>query len=172
MPNWCEIDLMISLPKGADVNRFVKEISVMSEEDGEKRLRLSYNQIVRCPAELTSKSSPNREATEDEKKELIKKYGADNWYDWNCNNWGCKWDASSQSPWSIDEEKRKVAISFLSPWGPPDGYFRKLSQAYPKVKIVYSYYEGGMGFAGKVTLKGGVLVSSSHRDNYRGGRGG
>ena len=37
---------------------------------------------------------------------LVKKYGADNWYDWSLNNWGCKWDANSERVEDGDYEFR------------------------------------------------------------------
>ena len=48
-----------------------------------------FNAIVPEPKELLDRQPD----TNDEKtKELVAKYGYDNWYDWRRHNWGKKWN--------------------------------------------------------------------------------
>jgi len=75
----------------------------------------------------------------------------DNWYDWNVNNWGTKWDASV-----IDWERRddnEVWISFNSAWSPPTTLYEYLVENDWEVDAVY--HEPGMGYAGLFTTDGG-----------------
>jgi hypothetical protein len=43
---------------------------------------------------------------------------------------------------------------------------------FPRLKFTLRYYEQGMGFSGKLVLKGGKTLTDDYNDNYRGGRGG
>lgn len=58
---------------------------------------------------------------------LVKKYGADNWYDWSLNNWGCKWDANSERVEDGDYEFR-----FETPWGEPEDLLKSLPWKHTK----------------------------------------
>ena len=69
----------------------------------------------------------------------------DNWYEWNCNNWGTKWDISV-----IDWERYDVEtvwISFETAWAPPLELYQFLFENDWHVDAVY--HEGGMGYCGK-----------------------
>jgi hypothetical protein len=68
----------------------------------------------------------------------------ENWYDWNVNNWGTKWDASV-----IDftrEDDNTIIVTFDTAWSPPIKlYYWMIEEGFG----VHGYYnEGGMGFAG------------------------
>jgi len=67
----------------------------------------------------------------------------ENWYDWNTNRWGTKWDVDVYVTENTDES---VTISFDSAWAPPVGFYELLTeQGY---NVTGYYYEPGMGFAG------------------------
>lgn len=67
----------------------------------------------------------------------------ENWYDWNTNRWGTKWDVDVFVTESTDES---VTISFDSAWAPPVGFYEHLTeQGY---NVTGYYYEPGMCFAG------------------------
>ena len=55
-----------------------------------------------------------------EREECIKK-GIPNWYDWNCENWGTKWDSCHVE--FIDETANTVDIQFETAWSPPIEWF-------------------------------------------------
>ena len=55
-----------------------------------------------------------------EREECIKK-GIPNWYDWNCENWGTKWDARRVD--LINETANTVDIQFDTAWSPPLEWF-------------------------------------------------
>lgn len=60
-------------------------------------------------------------------KEQKEKYGAVGWYEWNCKNYGCKWDC----PIDIVEAEDKAEFLIKSPWGIPDVWFESMSKMYP-----------------------------------------
>lgn len=60
------------------------------------------------------------------------KYGAATWYDWNCQNWGTKWEPSYVS---VDGSM----ISFDTAWSCPDAILETLSERFPDVHFVCHY---------------------------------
>jgi len=78
MPNWCSNKLTIT----GNLEPFKKWL------DGKP---LTLTAIKPTPKELTEQTSPfNRDPAF--QSELLLKYGHDNWYDWNNDNWGTKCD--------------------------------------------------------------------------------
>ena len=72
-------------------------------------------------------------------------------YDWSCENWGTKWDASI-----IDWERRddnEIWVSFESAWAPPTRLYEYIVEQGWEVDAVY--HEGGMGYAGLYTTEDG-----------------
>jgi hypothetical protein len=75
----------------------------------------------------------------------------EDWYDWNVNNWGTKWDASVHD-WGRDGDN-EIWISFDSAWSPPTTLYEFLLDSDWDVSAYY--HEGGMGFCGKFTTEDG-----------------
>jgi len=68
----------------------------------------------------------------------------ENWYSWNVNNWGTKWDASIYDFERIDENS--IRINFDTAWGPCINLYEILSgQGY---EVEGFYNEEGMAFCG------------------------
>lgn len=71
----------------------------------------------------------------------------ENWYNWNIQHWGSKWDASI-----IDWERtddNTIYLYFESAWSPPVALYEYLTEEGWDVDAVY--HEGGMGYAGAFT---------------------
>ena len=79
---------------------------------------------------------------------LIKKYGADNWYEWNCANWGIKWDCSCEDGEYQTDGKTYFTAEFDSAWCPPIKWLEKVQEKYPKLFFKLVYSEGGCFFGG------------------------
>lgn len=69
----------------------------------------------------------------------------ENWYMWNVNNWGCKWDATVYDWERIDENT--ITISFDTAWSPPSALFETICEEDWIIEAFY--HEPGMGFIGK-----------------------
>ena len=54
--------------------------------------------------------------------------GYHDWYSWNLNNWGVKWDAVRPT---AKFDLLTITFSFDSPWGCPEQFVRELSKLYP-----------------------------------------
>jgi len=70
-----------------------------------------------------------------------------NWYDWNVNNWGTKWDVGSV--WIGDDtEEDSIQFSFDTAWAPPVAAFRAWAERDGRVAYRLTYMEPGMAFVG------------------------
>ena len=69
----------------------------------------------------------------------LKKTGHINWYDWNVDNWGCKWNAD-------DASRDGNSLSFCTPYGAPYPIFYALAKQFTDVPFtVYIDDEFGSG---------------------------
>ena len=66
------------------------------------------------------------------------------WYNWNLDNWGCKWEASGFNPIDKDLIKSEgicsVSIVFTTAWNPPLKAIKVLFDLYPSLRIGLEYY--------------------------------
>ena len=77
----------------------------------------------------------------------LAQFGAKDWYDWNINNWGTKWDFALEN---IDRpDPNTVTAAFDTAWAPPIDAYRKLCALGFEIEAMY--YEPGMCFVGKFT---------------------
>lgn len=114
MPNWSSNILILEGNKKELEQFYIENLS--SEVIDSKQVKLSFNKSVTRP-----------------KKE------EDNWYKWNCNNWGTKWDACYVS----FEKKKKIykddIINTLLVLNRK--LDRKVEPIIPIVKKCFTYYE-------------------------------
>lgn len=78
----------------------------------------------------------------------------EDWYNWQVDNWGTKWDIGADV--GTDREElhglkatvvgNQANCSFDSAWGPPIGLYEKLDELGYKVHA--SYFEPGMAYCG------------------------
>jgi hypothetical protein len=91
--------------------------------------------------------------------EYIKKFGTDNWYDWQTRNWGTKWNAYEQI--SLDEN----TIEFDTAWSTPLQAMVHLSKKYPQVEFQVEYADEDFGYnVGTYLLINGVIESQNIPD--------
>jgi hypothetical protein len=76
----------------------------------------------------------------------IPKEEEDNWYVWNVNNWGTKWDFAPFD-WGFTEDG--IHIHFDSAWSPPIALYDFLVTEGWSVDAKYN--EPGMGYIGQYT---------------------
>ena len=100
MPNWCSGSITSDSPELADR---IRQIEADGGKDVMGRfypmpepLRGVHTGGRRIGDEYVTKWRGDGDdavaVAEAESAALIEAYGADNWYDWNVANWGCKWD--------------------------------------------------------------------------------
>jgi hypothetical protein len=115
MPNWCSNHVTLSHDDSEKIDILVEEFQ--KPDDDQKPF-----QLLRP-----------RPADQDE-----------NWYGWNCDNWGTKWDVNVFNYERIDDNT--ITFSFDSAWSPPIALYEFLESEGWLVKAYY--HEPGMNFAG------------------------
>jgi hypothetical protein len=74
----------------------------------------------------------------------------ENWYNTNCDRWGCKWDVEI----SLDDmafEDDCIYMYIQTAWSPCNDFLRLLQKKYG-VEVENNYNEGGMDYAGFVSI--------------------
>ena len=157
MPNECMNTLGI-MGKKEDVEAFVKFVTY--PENNEIAL---FNSLMPMPEELGDTQSPVNLADKGKNKELISKYGADNWYDWKINNWGTKWGdyelTSSEITKAYNEDEWHIHYNYTTAWCPGENELANaICKQFPKLKAMIQYEEPGMAFAGETLILNGKIV--------------
>lgn len=102
---------------------------------------------------------PTKEYTE----YLKETFGSDNWYGWNNDNWGTKWDVH---PEIWDDSEDCINFSFDSAWAPAEAFFDALADRYG-IEYELSYHESGCRFAGICSyLNGKYDQKTAEGDEY------
>lgn len=86
----------------------------------------------------------------DEEREMCKREGRPNWYDWNYENWGTKWNSYSHT--------RIGGSTFLfeTAWAGVVNIVREMSKMFPDVEFYYKWSDEDTGYnCGEVRLKNG-----------------
>ena len=79
------------------------------------------------------------------------KYGSYDWYNWRCDNWGCKWNASDTSVEEINIDNEEIlSIHFDTPWSAPVEFLEKLSEKC----VFYLEWVEEQGFHGEIYYDG------------------
>jgi hypothetical protein len=96
----------------------------------------------------------------------VVKYGAKDWYDWNVQNWGTKWDVELDNVQRVDENT--LTARFDSAWAPPIEAYQALEKL--GFEIEAKYYEPGMAFCGTYDAEYGentIVIGGETSDTVR-----
>jgi hypothetical protein len=69
--------------------------------------------------------------------EVERATGYRDWYDWQCDNWGCKWGCAG-FVWQSDDQ---TAFLMSTPWSAPIPIFRKLVELFPTLTFACRFVE-------------------------------
>jgi hypothetical protein len=160
---------------GPDWGKFTPiQIEVMMNDEsfftsGAKKSNLSFHALVPVPREVML--SPYDPAS---LKEAVQKYPE--WfsrfpnicagYDWESNNWGCKWGASDVGEPNVTDvgEGSVAEYNFETPWGPPREFMNKVAEKFKSLEFNLTFSEEGCGFGGECTWSDGSLRDSADWD--------
>lgn len=134
MPNWCGNSLVLEHSDSKMIKRAEKAFAAGA----------FCQEFVPCPAELKDTTAPN--LNEKAADELIKKYGYADWYSFQVNEWGTKWDFGSPDGIN-DVQENSITVYFDSAWSPPITLMKKLEELGFTVYLMYN--ESGMAFCGR-----------------------
>jgi hypothetical protein len=108
-------------------------------------------------------------AIADKYKRNQERFGHTTWYTWCVEKWGTKWDARH-----VDLDSAvagRLQYMFSTAWSPPLPVIGVMSEQFPSLLIDLKYWEGSMGFAGRLRVKNRrVRCDDCHE--YYGSRGG
>ena len=144
MPNHCISTLTIS-GNSKQLHKLLKQVQITKEEatPSHDEREFSCHKIIPRPAK------------ED-----------DNWYDWNSENWGSKWDLCDFEWITNDWENGFVHASFWTAWSPIPLVLEKLSKQHKSLEMTYRYHDEGGGFYGTVSFKGGELTVDEEGEDF------
>jgi hypothetical protein len=161
MPNWTYNQLTVEGEQD-ELDRFTDLIKY-TDDDGEEVISI-LRTLVPCPAELEdttkgwlgSDDSEAQHNLEEQQQRNIEKYGHPTWYEWNHENWGCKW-SDNNTQLTVDRFGA-LDITFETPWSPPVAGFITISKLFPSLRFVLSFTEEGNFFVGAVGFLAGETV--------------
>ena len=162
MPNHCNNTLGVA-GKTEEVEKFVEFVTNKDLDKKGDEYQIFKN-LMPMPKELEGTTSPSKEIN----KELIKKYGSDNWYDWCYKNWGTKWGdydtSKSELVKSVSNKKESyVHFYYDTAWGPGSEELSiLLCNQFPNLNFNLYYEEPGMGFAGQLTINKGEVIGDDN----------
>lgn len=133
MPNWCDNYLTLTGSQ-EDLQAFVVDNLSVSKDD--EVIPFSFNALVPFPAS---------------KEE-------NNYLDWATENWGTKWDLSSNdgAAWHFIDDTH-ATITFSTAWSPPTAWLKTAASFYPNIDFSLEYVEAGVEIYGKTTVKNGIF---------------
>jgi len=144
MPNWCANGLRIVATTEEQKEKLSKLPEYIKEDKG------FFSFFYPCPEELTNTVAGYMSGEEGEKlkkqeESNLEKYNAKNWYDWNIDNWGSKWDADIMNgDFTFDIDC--FESFFNTAWSPPIAFYNKLVEEGYQVEATYN--ECGMDYIG------------------------
>lgn len=63
------------------------------------------------------------------------------WYVWNNDQWGCKWDASETDAQYFEKTDVDYHITFQTPWSPPEQFLSTIANLYPNLEFSLNWEE-------------------------------
>jgi hypothetical protein len=150
MPNWCNNTIEISHPDKSKMDALIASVN-----EGK-----FCNHVLPVPESLHivagrvgDDSDPKQIELEATQKSNLATHGYKDWYDFQVNEWGTKWDVEPYNPVGYEVNlngdplpENKIVFGFDSAWAPPCGVADALIDQGYAVRLYY--YESGMCFAG------------------------
>lgn len=157
MPNWCSNHLAIRGPKES-VERFMENNKGLETfDDGTTvDLPLSFARCIPTPDQSKFSDMDYKQTMQE----------PDYWYNFHVNNWGTKWDLSTDTHVELQENEDgtwTAVYSFDTAWSPPEAWLETVAPEYGDLSIKLEYSEEGMAFAGVLGFHKGVQVE---RDSW------
>ena len=180
MPNICENKLEITTTN-KNLVRWIQNFCEKGEIEYNEYVSQRpptglFQYIAPMPSELegtTKGSHPPKWQTKNSAI-LIDRYGADNWYDWQCKNWGTKWDVYCDNikSWGIDRLNTQdrdycVFLEFDTAWGPPTEAIKRLKMSYgAQISFLRILYVAEGDYCGIYNARTGEHIEDSEFVDY------
>ena len=159
MPNWTDNTLIVQANTKKEIDNFLDKVIVDEEfdfntiipmpkefEEGMELSGSTLNGADRLKSHMILDSGVYVPKDIKTRKSWKKKFGADNWYRWSCDNWGTKWNASETKVERVFDEE--VTILFNTAWCTPSPIIKKMKKKFPKLKFHGGWVDEGYEAAG------------------------
>jgi len=125
MPNWFNFTLDVS-GKKEDVQEFVQNVKGSKDYDTEG-YEFDFNHFIPQPENIFRGNLGVKEEKHCEDN------GLPNWYRWNIDNWGTKWNASVDDSWVISDLENVYSYQYnlRTAWADPRPIIVKMIEKYP-----------------------------------------
>ena len=154
MPNWVYTSLEVTGPS-EELSKFIAGIKKgKKDEYTDTRYLEIISSYIPCPTELYEVTSPLKEEQKDIAAIMLENYGAENWYNWQHDNWGVKW-GDCNTFMELDEKTTK--FRFETAWGTAEKAFLKISSMFPNLVFLFHYEEEAGFFCGAEVMSNGEM---------------
>jgi len=159
MPNWCQNNLTVDVPEGADPTPLIEAVG------GEGKFSLNaflpipeplLDRFTTSDGEVITIQRDHPEAAAQRERNRAE-YGASFWYDWCVQNWGTKWDVSDTQAFRSGD---RPVYEFDTAWAAPSKAIAHLSKLFPDYIFALAFDEPDMDFGGYFIFRGGEVVDS------------
>ena len=135
MPNWFYMTVDVD-GKKEDVLEFVKNVKG-SEKYGTEGNEFDFNHFIPQPENLF------RENLSSDKEMELTAQGIPNWYRWNNDNWGTKWNAHCDM---VDFNGSCATYNLETAWADPRPVLLKMIEMYPHLSFIISGEEESQAY--------------------------
>lgn len=152
MPNWVVNEMTLYGDKETIKKLMEKCRSV--DEYGEVNV-FDFNGIVPTPSNIYQGDLGSKEE---------KLYGKNTWYDWNCDNWGTKWNSVDASFYESCDGLYHV--TFNTAWSAPIPIFDAIHKQYPNLRIVVNFADEDLGNNCGIYDNGNIVWDEDMEDPF------
>lgn len=128
MPNWFYFTVHVSGEK-KDVEQFVENVKG-SEKYQTESMEFDFNHFVPQPDNIFRGNLGREE------KKMCEEQGIPNWYRWNSDNWGTKWNANVETAFclsSVDGFPMEYEYEISTAWAFPVPVMDRMVEMYPNI---------------------------------------
>jgi len=137
MPNWCEVDVVITFNDQQEYAEFVRIADIEETTDN---YIVSYSEARGYG--LFDRFDPTpQEFLADER-----------WHGWRRTSWGTKWNPTIHE---FEHGDGQVILRMQTAWSPPREFFESFHEMFPSTVIKMDYVEEGMMYCGKCEFSDG-----------------
>lgn len=158
MPNWVYNSIVIE-GKKADLKKFLDKAKHIDEGGVHD---FSFWNFVTPPVDHLEEYHADNGWTKDPNTgEMVQSGNTPfNWYNWNIDNWGTKWDACEVSTEFIEGS---LLVQFSTAWDKPDPVFEAMTEQHPELSFDFEWEEE-QGWGGKALGQNGIYTNTENWD--------
>lgn len=157
MPNWVYHKVLIE-----GTNEVIKNIISKYFTKKDSGYYLDFNLVIPqpksvedCPDKYVRKDKINEPPTELDERPWF------DWYNWNCDNWGTKWNTNREDT-NIYVSDGLIEIYLSTAWSPATNIFEKILKDNTGISISGIYADESRNFTGYFETIDGELIDATN----------